>query len=657
VWREENLMKFCAFVFCVAVCWMPAAAAPVSGPRGQVAWLECSFGPVPGRERVPLLLMTVGNRVERAVVPPLGMAPVNVDGLKVGDARVTGRMVIGHEPLRQNRSVPRRASRMPVTVDISIRGERLEGSFSGSWPKANTFDQPVPVQGKITGVRRDEARLRAENGLAAGAAWPGYVGPHQNFSSGPCAAPLVEDLNQARLVWASQWIGPPESGSKRYGACVGARPSAGGASPLVWNGRVYQFRYQASGDVYHEHLDKQLSGEKAAEVREKMEAVGWTEADMRRRWAISADEELVCIDAATGNTLWTVTWPGEGVNLYDHKCSLTNHTGVVAGGRVYVFGALGRLRCVDAASGQVLWRAEVPGYSDFMKKFKARAFERRDVSSPTRSFLHGLAASGGTVIAPDGIGACGLVGFDGTTGAALWRVSRCLGKAATPLAWSANGRHYVLAADAGGAITCIHARTGTVAWRCDDAGYNEYSVVLAGDILVGHALTAGEREKIKTPDDDKWGNHGQIAAWRLSTAGAVRVWTAPVAWGAPSHTPSAAALGELVCFRGKRSYHILRAASGERIATSHLPVEVRWDEGHMLALPGMFVPHPDTQHGHNKFFTYPARAGAQVGPMWSPPHPHATTYQVAMSHAWADGRLFIRGGDALYCYDLRARRR
>jgi hypothetical protein len=35
------------------------------------------------------------------------------------------------------------------------------------------------------------------------------------------------------------------------------------------------------------------------------------------------------------------------------------------------------------------------------------------------------------------------------------------------------------------------------------------------------------------------------------------------------------------------------------------------------------------------------------------PHPHATTYQAPMSHAWADGRLFIRGGDALYCYDLR----
>jgi len=39
-----------------------------------------------------------------------------------------------------------------------------------------------------------------------------------------------------------------------------------------------------------------------------------------------------------------------------------------------------------------------------------------------------------------------------------------------------------------------------------------------------------------------------------------------------------------------------------------------------------------------------------------PPHPPATTYQVAMSHAWADGRLFIRGADAIYCYDLRARR-
>jgi len=76
-------------------------------------------------------------------------------------------------------------------------------------------------------------------------------------------------------------------------------------------------------------------------------------------------------------------------------------------------------------------------------------------------------------------------------------------------------------------------------------------------------------------------------------------------------------------------------------------------EAVMLALPGMFIPNPDSQHGNTKMFTISAAAEAKCGPMWLPPHPTATTYEVAMSHAWADGRLFIRGNDAAYCYDLR----
>ncbi len=73
----------------------------------------------------------------------------------------------------------------------------------------------------------------------------------------------------------------------------------------------------------------------------------------------------------------------------------------------------------------------------------------------------------------------------------------------------------------------------------------------------------------------------------------------------------------------------------------------------VLAVPDRFIRHPDTQHGHQKFFVVPAKAGAEAGGIWVPPHPPATTYQVAMSHAWADGRLFLRGADAIYGYDLR----
>ena len=70
-------------------------------------------------------------------------------------------------------------------------------------------------------------------------------------------------------------------------------------------------------------------------------------------------------------------------------------------------------------------------------------------------------------------------------------------------------------------------------------------------------------------------------------------------------------------------------------------------------MPGQFVLNPDAQHGRISFYPFPAQAEAKIGPLWTPPHSPTTTYQASMSHAWADGRLFIRGKDGLYCYDLR----
>lgn len=641
-----------------ALLLLPLAAVSVAGePAAEpVRWLECTLQGLPGDPR--LLIMTVGDRVERAVLPKIGMAVADVSRLRVTGAGIGGEIVVGHAYTRQNHTVPPLAVRLPLTLDLSIAGAAVSGTCAGRW--ANDRGSAVDVRGSVSGVARDEARLRAEQALPSDATWPSYVGPNQNFSSGASGRPIIADLSRARLLWASQYIGPCESGSKRYGACVGAMPSAGGASPLVGDGRVYQFRSIPGGDVYHKHLDDQLAGPRGAENRAKMAAIGWTDAEMRRRWAVSADEELVCIDAATGRTLWTTTWPGEGINLYDHKCSLTNHTGVLAGGHVYTLGALGALRCVDGRTGALRWRADVPGLADGMRALKEKALAARDFQAPGRAFNHGLNVSGGTIVAPDGTGSCGMVGFDAASGKQLWRVpGPLLGGGATPIVWSGGGRDLVIAAAEDGSITGIDAASGAKAWRYAEAGHNQLSVIRVGDLLIGHKLTA-ERIKALPKNEDPGGvfsapgdNYGQVACWRIGASGLTQVWEAPTAWGAPYATPIGAATDGLVCFRGNYSYHIVKPETGERVASAHLSSPARWDEGHMLALPGVFLLHPDSQHGETKFYPLPAKAGATCGAKWSPPHPHATTYAVAMSHAWADGRLFIRGVDAIYCYDLR----
>lgn len=46
-------------------------------------WLDCTSGPLSEREPARLHLMTLGDRIERAVVEPLGLAATDVSGLKM----------------------------------------------------------------------------------------------------------------------------------------------------------------------------------------------------------------------------------------------------------------------------------------------------------------------------------------------------------------------------------------------------------------------------------------------------------------------------------------------------------------------------------------------------------------------------------------------
>lgn len=44
----------------------------------------------------------------------------------------------------------------------------------------------------------------------------------------------------------------------------------------------------------------------------------------------------------------------------------------------------------------------------------------------------------------------------------------------------------------------------------------------------------------------------------------------------------------------------------------------------------------------------------ELGPLWLPPHVETTAYNSQpIVYPIVDGRLFIRGGDGIYCYDLR----
>ena len=117
-------------------------------------------------------------------------------------------------------------------------------------------------------------------------------------------------------------------------------------------------------------------------------------------------ERVVCLDAVSGEQLWSHSWPADysGVS-YDNG---PRSTPTIFQGRVYTLGAVGHLLCFDAASGKVLWSR------DLVAELRARVPIWGLSASPV-VFESSLIVHAGAD--PDGC----LVAFDLKTGQERWR--------------------------------------------------------------------------------------------------------------------------------------------------------------------------------------------------------------------------------------------
>ena len=81
--------------------------------------------------------------------------------------------------------------------------------------------------------------------------WPMWSGPTANWLASPDEKGLIADLNQAKLLWTSEdkACGGVRGQSRRYGGRVGMKPSAGGASPIIYRDKVYFYFLEPKGAV------------------------------------------------------------------------------------------------------------------------------------------------------------------------------------------------------------------------------------------------------------------------------------------------------------------------------------------------------------------------------------------------------------------------
>ncbi len=74
-----------------------------------------------------------------------------------------------------------------------------------------------------------------------------------------------------------------------------------------------------------------------------------------------SDEIVLCLDAATGKELWKYQYPSIAVTGAAGSHPGPRGTPALADGKVVTFGAAAILTCLDAKTGNVIWKRENPG--------------------------------------------------------------------------------------------------------------------------------------------------------------------------------------------------------------------------------------------------------------------------------------------------------
>jgi outer membrane protein assembly factor BamB len=538
----------------------------------------------------------------------------------------------------------------------------ITGSFSAAFIDDN--GERINFDGKFTG-RILDIDQGARDKLAAGLNWPHYYGEGYRLAGPKSDAKLVEDLAQARPVWKSEAYIPTAYGSapdNRYPDRAGRAGNGGGSSsPVVADGRVYQFFYVPRGPVgqskaYIENfIERPFTSEAdlLAKARQLFPQREVQQQAVLHHFRVEADEVLVCMDASTGQTLWRTTFPQRGNNYQTHKHRGHFPVPLVAEGVVYQPGTTGRLYAVDAVTGELRWE-----FPDAKPKVHVTSQGGIDSHAPSPVLVAGVVA----------YAASGRVyGINAKSGDKLWET--LLWHRSSLVPWQGGGKSLLIASDRDhqkkqNYAVALEVATGEVLWREPVDILNDFAFpLLSGDLLIGYSLNT---DMVKPGEND---GLVKIHAYRIAAEGLKPAWTtqplAPII-----DTIGLAIEGELIFVSAAREAFCLQLATGETVARIDNVGGARTQTA--FAAGGRWFIQPEGRHGSQSFIMLSAdptsfhafkatqAEGAinhQVGSefQWRPPHTWTTAYaNQPIVYPLVDGRLFVRGLDAIYCYDLRA---
>ncbi|MFW5750760.1 MAG: PQQ-binding-like beta-propeller repeat protein [Planctomycetota bacterium] len=586
--------------------------------------------------------------------------PLLVSGLTMKGTAIAGEVV-------ENIPGKRRRAARRWTLQLTFSGTKVAGTC------AEADGRSGAVSGQMIGMER----LRQAEGIDPRCNWPAWRGNGCGVATHDKGQALIENPKQARFVWLSQPL--PLPGHTPDHGTVG-----GYGSFCAWEGKLFLLYYEGSGgppwkgarsvDAHWSELNEKQQGNQLAQF-------GTREAWAKAKLSVLADDVLVCIDAASGITLWERRFAQKGFNWADisgahfHPCT--------DGERVYAVGSSGRIYAVDAVTGEPVWETVVPGMDPDAGRDQAlaQAAAGHDLSGKERPlekyspFRHcGIVTSkpriiGGVLVLAEH----GLVGFDPKTGRKLWGP---LGEVETGNAftWTHQGKELILCSmhykrHPGPGVICVEPQSGRVLWQNKHILPELAQMLIQDDLMfVSGAMNNNILAKLK--DSPNAGLHLEPSCYRLSSSGAERIWRLEP--GQTEHATSICAIAGVI-YRDHIYHKLLsgKEATGRRqgpvsciaLADGGVKGSIArgmqaggsWNE--TIAGDGRLL-----HLGFSPVFLY-AKADPEDyrvlhynqdgDDRWC--FPGGIPYLV--TPILIDGRLIYRGFNHLYCFDLRVGKR
>jgi outer membrane protein assembly factor BamB len=506
-------------------------------------------------------------------------------------------------------------SRMRLTLALDVKGDAVTGTWTNTVDGQKSDGEAVGTVAAADPVKQD---------------WPSYFGPNSALRASDYGKPLIADLAQAKPVWRSETAvlsGWGTGADNRYKGRAGFGSLCGGSSsPVVADGRVYLYHYRpVPGD------DSLELNDEAHALLDQFKDQPVERDGVRRFFAKRADVVVTCLDAATGATLWESTWPRKQGNYQTHKWRGLNHTPSVAGGVLVVSDYSWGLHAFDARTGELKWTRGGDG----------------DV--PGNQGAVGPLIVGDVVVLTT---KAATLGVDLQTGAERWKAPA----ATTARRMTIDGVDRVLLA--GDPLRLLDPATGAVVATTPFPGGVEKKGKREIGLGAGANLVCEGPYIVTFETAEKDGKPvGTVVALKATATSIEPAWRSDVsAVMEDGHIGLVIAGGRVYTAFQEAGAFCFDLATGKTVKA--LPEFKAQSNPIFVAVDDRLLWQPECQHGRQKIQLMDT--GPNFGPLganWRPPHNDTTAYgNMPTANVVADGRLFVRGIDGLYCYDLRAGR-